>query len=134
MLKSKYIASLELASNMIEASIAQARSQGLAVAVTVVDDGGHPLATARMDGAAPISLYISEEKARTAAVARRETSLFETEINSGRIAFLSAPVKGALEGGVPLIVDGQVIAAVGVAGCKPHQSALIAKAGISAYV
>ncbi|OBR46308.1 GlcG/HbpS family heme-binding protein [Paraburkholderia tropica] len=133
MLKSKYIASLELARNMIDASIAESLSQGLAVAIAVVDDGGHPLATARMDGVAPVSAYIAEEKARTAAIARRETSLFETEINNGRIAFLSAPVKGLLEGGIPLIVDGEIIAAVGVAGCKPQQSALIARAGIAAY-
>ncbi|SAL71791.1 glcG protein [Caballeronia arvi] len=118
---------------MMEASIEKAEKSGLAVAIAVMDDGGHPLLTVRMDGAAPVSSYIAEEKARTAAIARRETKLFEAEINSGRTAFLSAPVKGALEGGVPLIVEGQVIASVGVAGCKPEQSAAIATAGVTAY-
>ncbi|MEX4005449.1 heme-binding protein [Paraburkholderia sp. EG285A] len=133
-LQTKPIANLELARVMVEASIKSAEGHGLAVAIAVMDDGGHPLMTVRMDGVAPVSSYIAEEKARTAAIARRETKLFESEINSGRTAFLSAPVKGALEGGVPLIVDGYVIASVGVAGCKPEQSAAIATAGVAAYL
>jgi glc operon protein GlcG len=119
---------------MADAAIREADEKGVAVSIAVMDDGGHPLLTVRMDGVAPVSAYIAEEKARTAAIARRETKLFETEINSGRTAFLSAPIKGALEGGVPLIVEGQVIASVGVAGCKPELSATIATAGVAAYL
>lgn len=133
-LSTKRIANLELARVMVDASIREAQVHGLSVAIAVMDDGGHPLLTMRMDGAAPVSAYIAEEKARTAAIARRETRLFESEINNGRIAFLSAPVKGALEGGVPLVVDGHVIASVGVAGCKPELSAAIATAGVTAYL
>ncbi|SAK48240.1 glcG protein [Caballeronia pedi] len=133
-LLTKRIANLELARVMADAAIREADEKGVAVAIAVMDDGGHPLLTVRMDGVAPVSAYIAEEKARTAAIARRETKLFETEINSGRTAFLSAPIKGALEGGVPLIVEGQVIASVGVAGCKPELSATIATAGVAAYL
>jgi uncharacterized protein GlcG (DUF336 family) len=103
------------------------------VTIAVVDDGGHLLSLQRLDGAPPISAYIAPEKARTAALGRRETKLYEDVINQGRVSFLSAPVlQGMLEGGVPVIVDGQVIGAVGVSGVKSSEDAQIAKAGIAA--
>jgi uncharacterized protein GlcG (DUF336 family) len=103
------------------------------VTIAIVDDGGHLLSLQRLDGAPPISSYIAPEKARTAALGRRETKLYEDVINQGRVSFLSAPVlQGMLEGGVPVIVDGQVIGAVGVSGVKSSEDAQIAKAGIVA--
>ena len=103
------------------------------VTIAIVDEGGHVLALQRLDGAPPISSYIAPEKARTAALGRRETKLYEDVINQGRVSFLSAPVlQGMLEGGVPVIVDGQVIGAVGVSGVKSSEDAQIAKAGIAA--
>ena len=131
-LKSKYILDLRTVRAMLDAAVSDASLRGLAVAVCVADDGGHPLGALRMDGVAPVSSYIAEEKARTAAVARRASKLFEDEINGGRYAFLSAPVKGALEGGVPVIADSHVIASVGVAGCRPEVSAAIANAAVQA--
>ena len=72
-------------------------------------------------------------KAHTAAMGRRETKMYEDVINNGRYAFLSAPeIKGMLEGGVPIIKDGQVIGAVGVSGVKSNEDVEIAKAGIAA--
>ena len=103
------------------------------VTIAIVDEGGHLLALQRLDGAPPISSYIAPEKARTASLGRRETKLYEDVINQGRVSFLSAPVlQGMLEGGVPVIVDGQVIGAVGVSGVKSSEDAQIAKAGIAA--
>jgi len=103
------------------------------VTIAIVDEGGHLLSLQRLDGAPPISSYIAPEKARTAALGRRETKLYEDVINQGRVSFLSAPVlQGMLEGGVPVIVDGQVIGAVGVSGVKSSEDAQIAKAGIAA--
>lgn len=103
------------------------------VTIAIVDEGGHLLALQRLDGAPAISSYIAPEKARTAALGRRETKLYEDVINQGRVSFLSAPVlQGMLEGGVPVIVDGQVIGAVGVSGVKSSEDAQIAKAGIAA--
>jgi glc operon protein GlcG len=95
----------------------------------VVDDGGHPLALERLDGASPISAYIALEKARTSALGRRESKGYEEMVNGGRTAFLSAPLLTSLEGGVPIMVDGQVIGAVGVSGVKAEQDAQVAKAG-----
>jgi glc operon protein GlcG len=99
------------------------------VSLAVVDDGGHPLALERLDGASPISAYIATEKARTAALGRRESKGYEDMVNGGRHAFLSAPLLTSLEGGVPIVVDGQVIGAIGVSGVKAEQDAQVAKAG-----
>ena len=102
------------------------------MAIAVVDDGGHPLALERLDGCAPIGAYIATEKARSAAIGRRETKGYEDMVNGGRSAFLSAPLVTSLEGGVPVLVDGQVVGAVGVSGVKAEQDAQVAKAGIAA--
>ena len=117
------------ASRILEAALAGAGRNQWAVSVAVVDDGGHLLAFLRADGAAPISAYIAIEKARTSALGRRESKAYEDMVNGGRSAFLSAPLLTSLEGGVPVIAQGQVIAAVGVSGVKSDQDAQIAKAG-----
>lgn len=130
---SKPVLTLEEANNMITAAFAEADKNGWKVTVAVVDDGGHLLALQRMDGCAAVGAYIAPQKARSAALGRRETSEFEAMINGGRTAFLSAPeITGLLEGGVPLKVEGQVVAAIGVSGVKPDQDAQVAKAGIAA--
>jgi uncharacterized protein GlcG (DUF336 family) len=114
------------------AAEAEARNNGWAVTIAIVDDGGHLLWLQRLDGAAPISAYIGPEKARAAAMGRRETKIYEDMINNGRTAFLSAPLAGMLEGGVPIVVDGHVVGAVGVSGVKSSEDAQIARAGIAA--
>jgi uncharacterized protein GlcG (DUF336 family) len=117
---------------MARAAQAEATRNGWAVTIAVVDDGGHLLLLHRLDGAAPVSSMIAPAKARAAALGKRETKLYEDMINQGRTAFLSAPLDGMLEGGVPIIVDGHVIGAVGVSGVKSSEDALIARAGIAA--
>ncbi|WP_442592742.1 heme-binding protein [Parapusillimonas sp. JC17] len=102
-----------------------------AVTISVVDDGGHVLGLLRLDDAAPISAQISPAKARTAALGRRESKTYEDTINQGRTAFLSAPLEGMLEGGVPVVVDGHVVGAVGVSGVKSSEDVEIARAGIA---
>lgn len=115
------------------AAEAEAVHNGWAVSIAIVDDGGHLLWQQRLDGAPPLSSYIAPAKARTSALGRRETKLYEDVINNGRFAFLSAPqLEGALEGGVPVVVDGHVIGAVGVSGVKSEQDARIARAGVAA--
>lgn len=103
------------------------------VSISIVDDGGHPLWFQRLDGAAPISAHIACAKARTAALGRRESRIYEEMINGGRVSFLSVPeIDGLLEGGVPLMVDGHCLGAVGVSGVKSSEDAQIAKAGVAA--
>lgn len=119
---------------VMNAARAEAARQGLAVSVAVVDDGGHLLGLIRLDNSAAISAYISTEKARTAAVGRRETKAFEDMVNGGRFAFLSAPIVCMLEGGIPLVDDDEVLGAIGVSGAKPDQDVQIARAGAQALV
>lgn len=128
----KAVLSQNEVAQILQAARSEAQQQGWAVAIAVVDDGGHPLALERLDGCAPIGAYIATEKARSAAIGRRETKGYEDMVNGGRSAFLSAPLITSLEGGVPVLVDGQVVGAVGVSGVKAEQDAQVAKAGIAA--
>ncbi len=115
------------------AAEAEALKNNWAVSIAIVDDGGHLLSFQRLDGAAPISAHIAPGKARTAAMGRRESKVYEDMINGGRVSFLSAPnLEGMLEGGVPILKDGQCLGAVGVSGVKSNEDAQIAKAGIAA--
>jgi glc operon protein GlcG len=117
------------------AAEAEALANNWAVTIAIVDDGGHLLSLQRLDGAAAISAHIAPAKAKTSALGRRETKIYEDIINNGRTAFVTVPfIDGMLEGGVPIVFDGQVIGAVGVSGVKSEQDAQIAKAGIAALV
>ncbi len=130
---SKPVLTLEDTRAMAAAAEAEARANGWAVTIAIVDDGGHLLWLQRLDGAAPISAEIAPAKARTAALGRRESKVYEDMINGGRTSFLSAPVlTGMLEGGVPVVAQGQVVGAVGVSGVKSTEDAQIARAGIAA--
>ena len=129
---SKAVLNLEDVTRIVAACREEALRNQWAVTIAVADDGGHPLALERLDGCPQISAYIAQGKARSAALGRRETRLYEEMINAGRMSFLSVPLDSMLEGGVPIIIDGQVIGAVGVSGVKPEQDGQIAKAGIAA--
>ncbi|MDR5741467.1 MULTISPECIES: heme-binding protein [unclassified Caballeronia] len=131
-MKSKPILGIAETTRILDAARAEAEKNGWAVTIAVTDDGGHPLGLLRLDGCAPIGAYIATEKARTAALGRRESKQYEDMINNGRTAFLSAPLVGTLEGGVPVVADGAVIGAVGVSGVKADQDAQVAKAGAGA--
>ncbi len=132
-MKSKAILTQAEVARIVTAAREEAQRQQWAVSIAVVDDGGHPLALERLDGCAPIGAYICVEKARTAALGRRESQGYEEMINGGRTAFLSAPqLSGMLSGGVPVTVDGQVVGAVGVSGVKPEQDVQVARAGVDA--
>ena len=121
------------ASRIGAAAMAEAQANRWAVTIAVVDDGGHLLWLQRMDGVPPISAHIAPAKARTAALGRRESKIYEDLINQGRVSFLSAPeLEGMLEGGVPILVNGQCAGAVGVSGVKSTEDAQIARAGIAA--
>ncbi len=124
---------LDDARHIAAAAEIEARRNGWAVAIAIVDDGGHLLWLQRLDGAAPISAQIAPAKARTAALGRRESRVYEEMINGPRAAFLSAPgLEGMLEGGVPVMLEGHCVGAVGVSGVKSNEDAQIARAGIAA--
>lgn len=131
-MKTKPALTLEDARTIAAAAEAEALKNNWAVCIAVVDDGGHLLWLQRLDGAAPISAQIAPAKARTAALGRRESKTYEDMINGGRTAFLSAPLEGMLEGGVPIVAEGQYVGAVGVSGVKSSEDVQIARAGIAA--
>ena len=115
------------------AAEAESAQHGWAVTIAIVDDGGHLLHLQRLDGAAPLSAHIAPAKAHSAALGRRDTKGYEDMINQGRYAFLSAPeIDGLLEGGLPIVKDGQCLGAVGVSGVKSTEDAQVARAGIAA--
>ncbi|OWT77470.1 MULTISPECIES: heme-binding protein [unclassified Achromobacter] len=131
-MNSKPVLTADDVKKILAAAEAHALSNKWAVSIAVADDGGHLLGMLRLDGAAPISAQIAPAKAQTAAVGRRESKVYEDSINTGRYAFLSAPMTGMLEGGVPIVAQGVVVGAVGVSGVQAADDAATAKAGIAA--
>jgi uncharacterized protein GlcG (DUF336 family) len=132
-MQTKSVLTLSDVRAMAQAAEAEAAANHWVVTIAIVDDGGHLLWLQRGDGAAPISSLIAPAKARTAALGRRESKVYEDAINQGRYSFLSAPtLEGMLEGGVPVMVDGHCVGAVGVSGVKSNEDAQIARAGIAA--
>ncbi len=126
---------LELADVKLVAAAAEAEAlkNNWAVTIAITDDGGNLLWLQRLDGAPALSSHIAPAKAHTAALGRRESKVYEDIVNGGRTAFLSVPhLAGLLEGGVPIVKDGEVIGAIGVSGVKSSEDAQIAKAGIAA--
>jgi uncharacterized protein GlcG (DUF336 family) len=132
-MQTKPVLTLDDVKKIAAAAEAEALANKWNVVISIVDDGGHLLWLQRMDGAAPISAHIASAKATTAALGRRESKIYEDMINNGRMSFLSAPLlEGMLEGGVPIVVEGHTVGAVGVSGVKSAEDAQIAKAGIAA--
>lgn len=133
-MKSKAVLTLNDLKKIAAGAEAEASKNNWNVSIAICDDGGHLLFYLRMDGAAPVSSHIAPQKARTAAISRRNTKLYEEMVNGGRYNALSMPEVTHLEGGVPIIVDGNVIGAVGVSGVKSSEDAQIAEAGIQALL
>jgi glc operon protein GlcG len=124
---------LEAARVVIAACEAEALRNNWRVVIAIVDDGGHAVALARLDGAQWSSVETAIEKARAAVAWKRPTRLLEESVNSGRTAFLSiAQGMAILQGGVPIDIEGTVIGAVGVSGVKAADDEVVALAGISA--
>ena len=128
----KPVLSINDVQTMLDAARRHAEQHKWPVTIAVADDGGHLLGLVRLDGAMPFSSLMAPAKARSAALGRRESKGFEDMINQGRYAFLSAPLEGMLEGGVPIVHEGHVVGAIGVSGVKSDEDAQIARAGIAA--
>jgi uncharacterized protein GlcG (DUF336 family) len=132
-MKNKAVLEFADVKKIAAAAEAEAVKNGWAVSIAIVDDGGHLLSLQRLDGAAPLSAQIAPGKALTAAMGRKETKVYEEMINQGRFSFLSVPtIHSMLEGGLPIMKDGDCLGAVGVSGVKSSEDAQIAKAGIAA--
>ena len=127
------------AETVLEAAKKKAAAMGLKCNIAVVDDGGHMLAFARMDGSRPASTATALTKAVSAATFRQETGPLPAKGEPD--VLLSLSIQNAsggkittLKGGVPIVIDGQVVGAIGVGGGTGEQDVVVAKAGVEALV
>lgn len=125
----KKILTLDAAKKIAGAAEAEAKKRGATVVIVVVDDGGHLLLLERLDDTQVASVEVGIGKARTAAIFRRPSKVFEDQVRDGRVAALALPGATALQGGVPIVHEGKVIGAIGVSGNTPQEDEDIAKAG-----
>ncbi len=126
--------SLDDAKKMADAARAQAQKMGLRVVIAVVDDGGHCIYLERLDGTQKSSSVIAIEKAWTAVMFQRPSKAFEDTVAGGRLVVMTLPGVTTVEGGIPIVVDGHYIGAVGVSGAKSPEDSAIAKAGVDALL
>jgi uncharacterized protein GlcG (DUF336 family) len=131
-LPSKPVLTLEAARRVGAAAYAEAVKRGATVVIAVVDDGGHVVFLERLNDTQVASVDVGIGKARTAAIFRRPSKVFEDQIRDGRVAALALPGATPLQGGVPLEVSGRVVGAIGVSGNTPQEDEDIAKAGAAA--
>jgi uncharacterized protein GlcG (DUF336 family) len=116
------------------AAEAEARRSNWIVAIAILDDGGHLLHFARMDGATPANAGIALEKARTAAISRRSSGKWEEIVKGGRTSMIKMPGILPVQGGMPIVVDKVCVGAIGVSGVQSHEDEQIAQAGIDALL
>jgi glc operon protein GlcG len=112
---------LEAAKRIAAAAEAEASDNSWNVVIAVLDDGGHLVYLQRMDGAQLGSISVAQEKARAAVFFRQPTKEFADRLAGGATQLLSLPGMVPIEGGVPLVVSGEVVGAVGVSGVTPAQ-------------
>jgi glc operon protein GlcG len=129
----KKVLTLAAAEKIVAAAQAEAARNKLAGVIAVVDDGGWPILLVRMDNAAYVaSVELAPGKARTAALFKKPTELLENAINQGRFAAVTARDFIEMKGGLPIVVDGQVVGGIGASFDTPDHDAQIAPAGLAA--
>lgn len=123
---------LETARKVAAAAAAEARKNGWTVAVAIVDTAGDLVYFERTDDTQVASSQVAQDKARTAVRFKRPSKAFEDALASGRLAILGMPNVIPLEGGIPLLVDGKIVGAIGVSGVTSQQDGVCAQAGVDA--
>lgn len=123
---------LEVAKELAAAATAFALEHEWKVVIAIVDDGGHLIYFARMDGVQTGSIEVAIQKAKTAIAFKRPSKVFEDGVAGGRIALVSLPGVLPIEGGVPIKVGETFIGAIGVSGVTAQQDGMIAQAGADA--
>ncbi len=128
-LLSKSTISLELAKKIAARAESEAAKNKWTMVIAVLDDGGNLIYLERMDGTQLGSIVVAQEKAKTALQFKRPTKAFEDVVTGGRTVILSLPGVVAIEGGLPLVVDGVIVGAIGVSGMKSTEDGVVAQAG-----
>ncbi len=127
----KPVVTLDDAKKMLAAGEAEAARNGLSVAIAILDDGANLVALHRMEGTRPSAPEIAVQKARTAALTQRTSKVWEDWIQGGRVSLVGLSILG-LQGGLPIIVEGNCLGAVGVSGALSHQDEQFALAAVRA--
>jgi uncharacterized protein GlcG (DUF336 family) len=130
----KRVLTLAEAKRMAVAAEAKAQEEGWPVVIAVVDDGGHLLCLYRLDGTQLGSIEVAIEKARSAVRFKRPTKSWEERLAEGKIGYLRLPGLVPVEGGIPVILENQIVGGIGVSGVRSGEDAMIAQAGLIALI
>lgn len=130
---SQMVLSVDDAKRIAAACRAKASEQGWNVVIAIVDDGAHLMYLERMDGTQKASSVVAVEKAKTALLFKRPTKAIEAAVLAGRPMMLMLPGATPIEGGLPLVRDGQFLGAVGISGVQSFEDGVIAAAGVACF-
>lgn len=134
-MKTKHYLTLSDAEFLLDQAHQYAIQNSFNVSIAVVDETGNLLAMKRMDGASPMTANLCLEKAKCSAMSRRPSKLFEDIIKGGQMGFLTMDTfSGMLEGGEPILYQGQLVGAIGVSGVKSFEDAEIAQVAIEKFL
>ena len=131
-LADKKALTLDAARKIAAAAEAEAKKNNWRMVIAIVDEGGHLVYLERIDETQTGSIDVAIQKARSAAAFKRPTKVFEDGLAGGRMALLGLSGAIPIEGGIPLVVDGKVIGAIGASGGTAPQDGQVAKAGADA--
>ena len=131
-LPTKKVLTLAAAQQMAQAARAEAIKNGWKMVICIVDDGGHMIYLERMDGAQLGSVKVAQDKARSAVLFKRPTKALEDAVTGGRAVVMKLSGAIPVQGGLPIMADGELIGAIGVSGATSPQDAQVGEAGIRA--
>ena len=130
---SQWALSIDDAKNIASACRACAVQNGWNVVIAIVDDGGHTMYLERLDGTQKASSVVAQEKAKTALLFKRPTQAIEAVVAKGRNVMMMLPGATPIEGGLPLVRDGQFVGAIGISGVQSHEDGVVAAAGVAHF-
>jgi len=130
---SQWALSLDDAKDIAKACRACAEDKGWKVVIAIVDDGGHTMYLERLDGTQKASSVVAQEKAKTALLFKRPTQAIEAVVAGGRNVMMMLPGATPIEGGLPLVRDGQFVGAIGISGVQSHEDGVVAAAGVAHF-
>jgi glc operon protein GlcG len=130
---SQIVLSVDDAKRIADACRAKATEKGWKVAIAIVDEGAHLMYLERMDGTQKASSVVAVEKAKTALLYKRPTKAIEDVVLAGRSIMMMLPGATPIEGGVPLVRDGQFLGAIGISGVMSSEDGIIAAAGVACF-
>ncbi|MDD9321506.1 heme-binding protein [Acinetobacter lactucae] len=134
-MKSKYYLTQADAEFLMEEAQKYAIEHNFKVSIAIVDETSSLLLMKRLDGASPLSSHLCLEKAKCSSISGRPSKFYEELLQSGRLGFLSMPrAQGMLEGGKPILYDGQILGAIGVSGVQSFEDAEIAQHAIDTFL